>query len=207
MTTSFTDTSLIDQLKPNAITSYKTIQVIDRESTSHGTTITKTFNLNYRSIAQAVLKTQLLADKGLLLGFIPNEFKLESIVLNGHRFTPSDRQLSTNIVEKINNNALQSVLNLKGENTLSINFDAPIGAGVTSPNAEVSADLTIYGDEDPLAPLDILPNYTQVTKDVTQFIKDNTPVTIAILVLIVIAFIAVAIIISKIPKIPSLPKV
>jgi len=161
--------------------------IFDRESTKHGSPINKSFNLDYDSISQAVLKVQLLADQGRILGIIPNEYKLYKITINGHVFFPSDSRNSVNVVERSNQNRLNKVLIPNGENTISIDFQAPIGAGVTSPDAEISAQLIINGHKTLSTKVNgILPNFTEVQKKIGQFIKDNTISFFALLIIVVI---------------------
>ena len=179
-------------------TSKDAINIFNRESTEKGSPMTKSFNLNYNTITQAVLKVNLLADEGKILGFIPNEYKIQDINVNGKVFQPSDPRSSVNIIEQINQGGLGKVLNKDGENTISINWNAPIGAGVTSPNAEISAILIIHGDKGLFDPTSLV-NPTQTLKDVQGFIKDNVPLTIGLAVLLVIVLIAIAFIVSKAP--------
>ncbi len=170
----------------------QTIVILDRESTKGGSPKSKTFNLNYDEILQAVLKVNLLADQGKILGFIPNEFKLNSITVNGHVFHPSDYRNSVNIIDRAN--STQRILNPKGENTISIDFNAPIGAGVTSPDAEISAFLILNGDK---STLPSLPNATQLMKDVSNFLGKVKDASFWFLLLIVIAIVAISAVILK----------
>jgi len=172
----------------------KTITLLNRESTSHGSPINKSFNLNFEEIAQAVLKVNLLADKGRILEVIPNEFKLNKITVNGKVFYPSDARNSINIIEKSNDTRFSRLLSL-GENELSIDFSAPIGAGVTSPNAEISAVLIINGKE---RFLPSVPNTTQFIKDIGTKLTDVKNQSFPILLLITFALIAFAIILLKV---------
>ena len=174
----------------------KSLTLFNRESTAKGSPIVNSFNLNFSSIAQAVLKVNLLADQGRILGFIPNEFLLSEININGARYIPSDPRSSVNIIDRAGVNSLNPVLIPKGENEIAISFNAPIGAGITSPNAEITAILIIDGDEAPISLTSL--NTTQVSKDVQAFIKDNTPLTIALVVLLVISLIAIAIIVTRV---------
>jgi len=174
----------------------KSLTLFNRESTAKGSPIVNSFNLNFSSIAQAVLKVNLLADQGRILGFIPNEFAISEININGARFTPSDPRSSVNIIDRAGVNSLNPVLLPQGENEIAISFNAPIGAGFVSPNAEITAILIIDGKEAPLSLRSI--NTTQITKDIQGFIKDNTPLTIALVVLLVIALIAIAITVTRV---------
>jgi hypothetical protein len=191
--------SLVSEKFGDQITTSKdAITIFNRESTEKGSPITKSFKLNYDNITQAVLKVNLLADEGKILGFIPNEFKIQDINVNGKVFTPSDPRSSVNVIEKINDGSLNKVLNKDGENTISINFNAPIGAGITSPNAEISCILIVHGKRGLFDPTDLV-TPTQTIKDVQAFIKDNVPLTIGLAVLLVVVLVAIAFIVSKAP--------
>lgn len=181
-------------------TNQDSITIFNRESTSKGSPITKTFTLNYDNINQAVLKVNLLADSGKILGFIPNEFKLVDIRVNDKLFYPSDPRQSTNVIEKINLQTLNKTLIPNGENSITINFNAPIGAGVTSPNAEISAFLIVNGKRGLISPNDLI-NSTEITKFLQSIVKDNLPLTIVLIVLAVIALIAIAVIFTRAPSI------
>lgn len=174
-------------------TDKETIVILDRESTKGGSPKTKTFNLNYDEILQSVLKVNLLADQGRILGFIPNEFKINSITVNGHIFHPSDYRNSINVIDKAN--ATQRILNLKGENTISVDFGAPIGAGVVSPDAEISAFLIINGNK---SFLPTLPSGIQLTKDLDKFFGKVKDASFWFLFLIVIAIVAISAVIIKV---------
>jgi hypothetical protein len=174
----------------------RSVTVFNRQSTDKGSPIVKSFNLNFDSIAQAVLKVNLLADQGRILSFIPNEFKLTEITLNGFRFIPSDARSSVNVVDKSNDSVLNKILIPKGENQIAVSFDAPIGAGFTSPNAEITAILVVNGNE---SGLPLVPNTTQITKDITGFIQGNTPLAIALIILFIIGLALVAFIVTKAP--------
>ena len=171
------------------------ITILNRESTVKGSPVTSSFNLNFDHITQAVLKVNLLADEGRILSFIPNEFKLTEIIVNGKIFTPSDARQSVNIIDKVNDTSLNKILNPNGENQISVNFNAPIGAGVTSPHAEITAILILNGKRSQFAlPSDI--NVVQIQKDVQGFIKDNFILTLVliigfIIILALIAFVSV----------------
>ena len=179
-------------------TSKDAVTIFNRESTKEGSPITKSFKLNYDIITQAVLKVNLLADEGKILGFIPNEFKIQDINVNGKVFQPSDPRSSVNILERLNDGSLQKILNKDGENTISINFNAPIGAGISSPHAEISAILIIHGKRGLFDPTDLI-TPTQTIKDVQALIKDNVPLTIGLAILLVVVLVAIAFIVSKAP--------
>ena len=178
-------------------TNKESLVIFNRQSTEKGAPITKTFSLNFDHITQAVLKVSLLADQGRILGFIPNEFKLTEFIVNGKRFIPSDPRQSINVIDKVNDTSLNKVLRPNGENTISINFDAPIGAGVTSPHAEIVAILILNGKKNPFALPTNLTNITQSTKDVQAFVKDNLPLTIFLIIAFVASLIALAFITTK----------
>jgi hypothetical protein len=72
--------------------------LMDRESTKNGSPIVVSFDLPFKSIAQATLKTNLIASES----FLGNEFKLSSFTLNGKRFEVSDVRSSVNLVDKSN---------------------------------------------------------------------------------------------------------
>jgi hypothetical protein len=187
---------LKDKFGTLVATDKKSITLFNRESTTKGSPIVNSFNLNFSSIFQAVLKVNLLADQGRILGFIPNEFILTEINVNGARFIPSDPRSSVNVIDRAGQNSLNPVLLPQGENEIAISFNAPIGAGFTSPNAEITAILIIDGKESPFSLRTV--NTTQIQKDLNAFIKDNTPLTIALAVLLVIALIAIAITVTRV---------
>jgi len=186
------DKSLFDQIVDKDI-----LTIINRETTKHGSPITSSFNLNYEEINQAVLKVNLLADKGRILDFIPNEFKLNSITVNGKRFTPSDIRNSVNIIDKSNASRLNRILNAKGENQISVDFSAPIGAGVVSPDAEVTAILIINGKK---SVLPALPNTNQIIKNIKSFVSDTSKASLPFLILIAVIFISIALVVLKVKK-------
>jgi len=174
----------------------RSITVFNRQTTAKGSPISKSFDLNFHSIAQAVLKINLIADEGRILQFIPNEYTLQEINVNGFRFTPSDTRSSVNLIDKSNDSVLNKILIPKGENQISISFNAPIGAGFTSPNAEITAILVINGNE---STIPLIPSTTQITKDIQGFISGNTPLALALIILFIIAIALVAFIVSKAP--------
>lgn len=160
--------------------------LIDRESTKNGSPVVVSFDLPFKSVAQATLKTSLIAGES----FLGNEFKLASLTLNGKRFEVSDVRNSVNLVDKANDTALNKVLK-PFNNVLSVSFSAPIGAGLVLPDGEISAILTVFGERDPFSTAN-LPNATQLTKKAGK-IKDQI-VGIGLVALIAIIIIGLVII-------------
>jgi hypothetical protein len=156
------DTDLRDTFTP--ATDKSDFTLLDRASTKDGSPIIVSFDLPFKSVLQATLKTNLLSAEGFGIGDLKNEFKLSSFTLNGKRFEVSDTKNSINIVDKSNDTNLNKVLK-PFDNQLSVNFTAPIGAGFVLPNAEISAILTVIGERDPFS-LANLPNATQLSKKV-----------------------------------------
>jgi hypothetical protein len=187
-----------DTFSDSISTSKDAITIMNRESTEKGSPITKTFKLNYENITQAVLKVNLLADEGKILGFIPNEFKIQDININGKVFQPSDPRSSVNVIERLGDGSLNKILNKNGENNVSVNFNAPVGAGISSPHAEISAILIVHGKKGVFDPTSFI-SPTQNVKDAQAFIKDNVPLTIGLAVLLVVVLVAIAFIVSKAP--------
>ena len=173
----------------------ETITIFNRESTKNGSPLNHSFNLNYNTLSQAVLKVNLLADKGRILDFIPNEYKINLITINGKKFVPSDIRNSINIIEKGNVSISDHTLNYDGENEISIDFSAPIGAGVISPNAEISAFLTVIGDKNSIPNL---PNSTQIIKDIQKTFKSIGDFSLPFLIIGAVIVVAIAFIIFKV---------
>jgi hypothetical protein len=113
------------------------ITILNRRSSDKGSPIVVSFDIPFKRVTQATLKTQLLAPESFGLGALKNEWRLSYFVLNGHRFEVSDAKNSVNLVDRVNDTLLNKVLK-QSENQLQIHFNAPIGAGFTSPHAEIS---------------------------------------------------------------------
>lgn len=183
-----------------------TITVFDRESTKNGSPIVKTFTLAYDTITSARLKVQMLADPQFLGVY---GWKLKQITVNGIVFYPSDPDNSSNLIQDLNNtnSFFHKVLVPNQENTISISFDAPIGAGVISQSAEINAQLIVTGSKNIAGTLGlpIIPTGSDIFSTISKFISNNIPLAIAVLVLIAVIIVAIAYVIGKvsIPKLPS----
>jgi hypothetical protein len=158
--------------------------LLDRVSTAEGSPVVVSFDLPFRTINQATLKTNLISAEGFGIGDFKNEFKLTSFTINGKRFEVSDPRASVNLIDKLNDGALNKVLK-PFNNVLGVNFSAPIGAGFVLPNAEISAILTVFGERDPFS-LANLPNTTQLTKNVSKLVGKATGIGIIALIAIII---------------------
>lgn len=162
------------------ITDKADFTLFDRESTKNGSPVIVSFDLPFKSVTQATLKTNIIAGES----FLGNEYRLTSLTINGRRFEVSDNRSSVNLVDKLNDTFLNKVLK-PFDNVLSVNFTAPIGAGVVLPNAEISAILTVIGERDPFS-IANLPNTTQLTKRAEKVIDKITAIGIVALIAIII---------------------
>lgn len=184
------------------------LTIFDRQSTKDGSPIAKTFTLGYDSITNAVLKIQLLADTPFLNIY---GWKLTKVDVNGNIFYPNSAQDTSILIQDVNNvnTSLRKVLNPNGNNTISINFDAPIGAGVISQSAQINAQLLVTGSKSISGSLGLnnLPSSSDIISNISNFFKDNTPVAIAILILIAVIIVALAYLSSKVPALPKLPDI
>jgi type IV secretory pathway VirB2 component (pilin) len=152
--------------------------LIDRAGTDQGSPIVVSFDLPFKSVNQATLKTFLISAEGFGIGDFKNEFRLSSFTLNGKRFEVSDPKNSINIVDKLNDTNLNKTLN-------------PIGAGFVLPNAEISAILTVIGERDPFSTAN-LPNVTQLTKKVEKITGKIASIgTIALIAIIIIGIVLI----------------
>jgi hypothetical protein len=164
--------------------------LIDRVSTKDGSPITVSFDLPFKSINQATLKTFLISAEGFGIGDLKNEFKLSSFQLNGKRFEVSDPKNSINLVDKLNDTNLNKTLK-PFNNVLAVNFTAPIGAGFVLPDAQISAILTIIGERDPFSTAN-LPNVTQLTKKVEGVVGKIAGIgTLALIAIIIIGIVLI----------------
>jgi len=167
--------------------------LIDRNSTKDGSPIVVSFDLPFKSVAQATLKTFLNAGEP----FLGNEFKLTSFTLNGRRFEFSDPRNSVNLVDKMNDTRLNKILK-PFDNVLSVNFTAPIGAGFVLPDGEISAILSVFGDRDPFSTAN-LPNVTQLGKKAGKILEDIKGLGILAMVTIIVVAILIIVVGGKLP--------
>lgn len=176
--------------------------LINRKSTKDGSPIRVSFDLPFKRINQATLKTYLLTAEGFGIQGTPfvNEYRLSSIIVNGKRFEVSDTKTSVNLVDKANDTDLNKVLK-PFNNTLAVNFTAPIGAGFVLPNAEITSILTVYGERDPFALG--LPNATELTKSLGSLGSKIAGIGTLALVAVIIIGILLIFVLGKTPKIPK----
>lgn len=183
-----------------------TITIFELQSTKDGSPQTKTFTLGYDAIQNAILKVQLLADTPLLNIY---GWKITKILVNSVVFFPSDSQNSTNLIQDVNNinQYFHNVLIPSGDNTISISFEAPIGAGVISPSVNINAQLIVTGNKSALGSLGLngLPTFSDLFSKFQQSLADNIPLAIAFLILVAVIIVSLAYLIGKI-SLPKLPE-
>ena len=154
------------------MTQTQSITIINRESTEGRESMINKVNLqSYTTVKHAELRVSLHAPDGVpFLGDLglPADWRITKITVNGKRFDPSGPQESTNkIHDSQGGTFFRDVLKAGADNTISVFWIGPLGAGVTSPHAQISAKLIIQGDE-------IIPGLGQIgtTFDPTNVFDD-----------------------------------
>jgi hypothetical protein len=188
-------------MEDNYMTQTQTITIINRESTEGRESMINKVNLqSYTTIKHAELRVSLHAPDGVpFLGDLglPADWRITKITVNGKRFDPSGPQESTNkIHDSQAGSYFSGVLQAGADNTISIFWIGPLGAGVTSPHAQISAKLIIQGDEiiPGLGQIGTTFDPTNIFDDVGQAGKNATLPTVllflgVIVVLVLIAFV------------------
>ena len=185
---------------------YKTIELFVNETTEGRESLTKVINFNgFVNIKKANLKITLHAPDGLDSGgVLPTEWRLTKSVINGKVFYPSGKTSSDNKIHDSQGAAyFQDTLRVNDTNTISIHWTAPLGAGVTSPHAAVTAVLEVIGDSVPFAE-DLQFNPINTIDDISRFTKNaSLPTALMIIAIVAILALVAFILVKAVPALTA----
>ncbi len=181
----------------------KTIELFVNETTEGREQLTKVIKFNgFTNLQWAELKVNLHANDSFSSP-LPTEWKLTKIIVNGVKFYPSGKLISTNKIHDSKGSAFfQKVLRVNDVNTVSIHWIAPLGAGVLSPNGAVTAVLSVIGDSVPFAE-DLQFDPRNSLDSVQRFADNQTLPTLIFMIILIVILALIAFTVLKVAQTAS----